>query len=145
MPSQKRLLISSGVFSSYPFASMPSARNARIADGAMHCVLWGMAILASTIIGVVIVVIVAEAWPSLVGIGWKRFLSDQSWHPTSNEYNLVPIIAGTFLVAGGGLVLASALGLLSAIFCTFYAPPFIASSYLRLVELLAGVPSVVLG
>jgi len=104
-----------------------------------------VASLASAVIGIIVVVVLIEAWPGLVEIGWWRFLADASWHPTSDEFNLVPIVAGTFLVAGGGLALATAFGLLSAIFCCFYAPKFLATLYTRLVELLAGVPSVVLG
>ena len=38
-----------------------------------------------------------------------------------------------------------ALGILSAIFCTHYAPPLLATPYRRLIELLAGIPSVVYG
>ena len=43
------------------------------------------------------------------------------------------------------LLLATAFGILSAIFCCFYAHPAVAAAYRRTLELLSGIPSVVLG
>jgi phosphate transport system permease protein len=42
-------------------------------------------------------------------------------------------------------LLATPLGILSAVFCHYYAPPMVARPYRRLIELLAGIPSVVYG
>ena len=52
---------------------------------------------------------------------------------------------GTLLTTLGAVALATPLGLLSAIFCRFYAPPAISMVYRRIMELLAGIPSVVYG
>ena len=60
-------------------------------------------------------------------------------------YNLAPMLSGTLYAAGGALLLAIPLGIASALFITYYAPPHGASIYQRLVELLAGIPSVVYG
>jgi phosphate transport system permease protein len=97
------------------------------------------------IVGVVVLVVLASAAPALYEIGPWRFVTDPSWHPAHGGFNLLPMIAGTFLVAGGALLLGTVFGILSAIFCCFYAPPAIAVVYGRTVELLAGVPSVLLG
>jgi phosphate transport system permease protein len=45
----------------------------------------------------------------------------------------------------GSVLIATPLGILSAVFCHYYAPPAIARLYRRLIELLAGIPSVVYG
>jgi phosphate transport system permease protein len=45
----------------------------------------------------------------------------------------------------GSVLVATPLGILSAVFCHYYAPPAIAGLYRRLIELLAGIPSVVYG
>jgi phosphate transport system permease protein len=55
------------------------------------------------------------------------------------------MLAATLLAAAGALVLAAPLGLLSAVFCRYFAPRPLAIVYRRLIELLAGVPSVVYG
>ncbi len=137
-------MISSRIFFSFP--SVDAVRRLGWnADSALAAVLWAIALLASVIVGVVILVLVMAAAPALSEIGFLRFLSDPSWHPKHGQFNLAPMIAGTFLVAGGALLLATVLGILSAIFCCFYAPPAVAAVYARTVELLAGLPSVLLG
>jgi phosphate transport system permease protein len=86
-----------------------------------------------------------EALPALKEIGPLRFFNDASWHPTDGAFNLAPMLLGTFLVTLGALVLAAPLGILSAIFIHYYAPPALGRVYRRLLGLLAGIPSVVYG
>jgi phosphate transport system permease protein len=109
------------------------------------CVFGGMAMLASTLLGLIVLVVLAEAKPALFDVGLQRFVTDASWHPTSDQFNLLPLIVGTFLVAAGALALACPIGLMLAVFVTFYAPPSVAVVYRRLMELFAGVPSVIFG
>lgn len=110
--------------------------------------LTGLRLLASltAMVGVLITVFVLrEALPALQSIGVLRFFRDQAWYPLEGQFNLVPILLGTVLLALGGIAIATPLGLLSALFCQFYAPKLLASAYQRLLELLAGIPSVVYG
>jgi phosphate transport system permease protein len=74
-----------------------------------------------------------------------RFITDPSWQPTESAYNLAPMLSGTLCAAGGALLLATPLGIASALFVAYYAPPYIAGIYRHVVELLAGIPSVVYG
>lgn len=55
------------------------------------------------------------------------------------------MLAGTLLLTVASVLIATPLGILSAVFCHYYAPPAIAQPYRRLIELLAGIPSVVYG
>ena len=86
-----------------------------------------------------------EALPILQAVGIKAFLTDKTWNPSQQSYNLVPMIWGTVFTATGAVLLATPLGIISALFCQYYAPKAIASGYRRLIELLAGIPSVVYG
>jgi len=52
---------------------------------------------------------------------------------------------GTILSTLGALLLATPLGIASALFSHYYAPPLLATGYRRLIALLAGIPSVVYG
>ncbi|PZD72671.1 Phosphate transport system permease protein PstC [Acaryochloris thomasi RCC1774] len=105
--------------------------------------------ILSALSGAVLILIVGflllEALPILNQIGWWRFFSDPGWYPTSQQFNLTPMVVGTLLVTLGAVVLATPLGVLSAIFCQYYAPKAVATVYRRLIELLAGIPSVVYG
>jgi len=113
-----------------------------------RCLAW-ITHFAAAISAVIVLVVVAflavEAWPALRGIGIGRFFSDASWHPLSDRFNLLPMIAATALTSVGAMIIAVPLGLCSAIFGRFYAPPLVARWHRRLVELLAGIPSVVYG
>jgi phosphate transport system permease protein len=104
-----------------------------------------LAVIASALIAVVLFVVLGEAMPALREVGLWRFVTDASWHPSSGEFNLLPMVAGTFLVAAGAMAVAMPLGLVAAVFVTFYAPPAIATAYLRCIELFAGIPSVLYG
>jgi phosphate transport system permease protein len=111
----------------------------------VNCILWGAAMMAGALLGLIVFVVLAGAMPALSHIGLGRFITDAGWHPTSDQFNLVPLIIGTFLVAAGAVGLACPISLLSAVFMTFYAPPSLATVYSRLMELFAGVPSVLFG
>lgn len=104
---------------------------------------------AASISGMVVLFIVAflfiEALPALKEIGLFRFFNDDSWHPVEGTFNLAPMLLGTLLATLGALVLAAPLGVLSAVFIRYYAPPILGRIYRRLIGLLAGIPSVVYG
>jgi phosphate transport system permease protein len=101
--------------------------------------------IASALLGFIVLVVLAGAMPALSNVGLLRFVTDPSWHPTSDQFNLLPLIVGTLLVAAGALALACPISLMVAVFVTFYAPPSVATVYRRLMELFAGVPSVIFG
>ncbi len=104
-----------------------------------------MALLAAAIVFLIVLFLLRETLPILQTIGLTRFFNDPSWHPTSEQFNLLPMLWGTLLVTAGAVLIATPLGIFSAIFCHYYAPPALASLYRRLIELLAGIPSVVYG
>ncbi|MCG8653714.1 MAG: phosphate ABC transporter permease subunit PstC [Pirellulales bacterium] len=103
------------------------------------------AMVSAAIVLLVIAFLVWESMPALADVGLTRFFTDDSWHPLYDQFNLLPMIAATALTTGGALLLAGPLGIASAVFSQYYAPPLISNGYRRLVELLAGIPSVVFG
>jgi phosphate transport system permease protein len=102
-------------------------------------------IVAGAIAVLIIGFLLREAYPLLQKIGPGRFLADPGWHPTSGEFGLMPMIVGSLLVTIGAVIVATPLGILSAVFCQYYAPPRLAIVYRRAIELLAGIPSVIYG
>jgi phosphate transport system permease protein len=101
--------------------------------------------MAGSILLLVVAFLVLESWPALQHIGLVLFFTDQDWYPTESLYGLTPMLWGTLWATLGSVVLAAPLGILSALFCHYYAPPLLATWYRRLIELLAGIPSVVYG
>lgn len=114
--------------------------------------LWclrGCAVVSGTLILLIVLFLFVESLPALRHIGIPRFFGDASWHPaasgTEGTFNLTPMLIGTLLATVGAVLLATPLGIGSAVFCNFYAPAAVARPFRRLIELLAGIPSVVYG
>jgi len=115
------------------------------ADLALVWILRALAGLAGVIVLVIAGFVARESVPALRDVGFARFVTDASWHPASGLFNLVPMLAGTLLATLGAVLLALPLGILSAVFCQFYAPRALAGAYRNMIGLLAGIPSVVYG
>ena len=103
------------------------------------------ATFAGTIVLFIVVFLAIESLPAFRHVGLFRFFTDASWYPSQELYNLTPMLWGTLFAMVGSVLVATPLGILSAVFCHYYAPPAIARPYRRLIELLAGIPSVVYG
>ena len=76
-----------------------------------------------------------------------EFVTDTQWTPQfkPQHFGILPLLAGTLLVAGGAAVVALPVGLLTAIFLSEYAPQWLRSIVKPVLEVLAGIPTVVLG
>lgn len=104
-----------------------------------------LAAIAGSIMLLILGFLLQEALPVLQQVGITAFFQDRTWNPSQQSFNLVPMIWGTVLVAIGAVLLATPLGIVSALFCQYYAPKVVAAAYRRMIELLAGIPSVVYG
>ena len=67
------------------------------------------------------------------------------WYPIEEYYGLLPLIAGSIIVTIAATLIAVPVGVLTAIFIAEIAPPSARNTLKPLVEVLGGVPSVVLG
>lgn len=113
-----------------------------------HILVWvlrGFAGIAGAIVVLISLFLVVEALPVLRHAGIRRFFADASWHPTAGLFNLMPMLWGTLFAMTGSVLVATPLGILSAVFCQYYAPRGIRHLYRGLIALLAGIPSVVYG
>jgi len=103
------------------------------------------ATVAALVMLMILMFLLFESWPVLTGLSLMRFVTDASWHPLEGAYHLMPMLLATLLASIGALMLAVPLGLASAVFIVFFAPAHLATLYKRMIELLAGIPSVVFG
>src|SRR5213594_5176412 len=95
-----------------------------------------------------IVLIGIELWRgshlALQKFGW-RFLSSSEWDPVNERFGALPFIFGTLVSSGVALFIAVPLSIASAVFLTELAPPWLRQPLIVFIELLAAVPSVILG
>jgi phosphate transport system permease protein len=72
-------------------------------------------------------------------------LFSQRWYPNEGLYGTWPLILGSLLVTFGAVIIALPLGLATAVFIRELAPDWMREILKPLIEILAGIPSVVLG
>jgi phosphate transport system permease protein len=82
-----------------------------------------------------------QTWATF-GLG---FLTGITWDPVAGIYGALPFVVGTIVTATLAMVIAAPIGLLTAIFLAELAPRWLAVPLGFLVELLAAIPSVVIG
>ncbi|TFG52588.1 MAG: ABC transporter permease subunit, partial [Candidatus Aminicenantes bacterium] len=75
----------------------------------------------------------------------SRLLFSSAWHPLKGQFGLLAFITGTVWVTVTALVLAVPVSILAAIYLSEYAPRWVRESAKPVVDLLAGLPSVVYG
>ncbi len=99
-----------------------------------------------TTIGIVLSV-AAESLRFFQQVSLASFLFGTDWSPSAPipSFGFVPLITGTLLITLIAMVVAAPLGLLSAIYLAEYASPAARTTAKPLLELLAGIPTVVLG
>lgn len=105
--------------------------------------------LAGIIVALILIFLILESIPAFRAIGITRFVTDNAWRPDADAgagaFGLLPMAYGTLAATVGAVLVAAPLGVLSAVFARFYAPRAVAVAHRRIIELLAGVPSVVYG
>ncbi len=81
-------------------------------------------------------------------IGVPEFFGGKAWYPTSEpaaQFGILSLFLGTLWVTLGAILIALPVGLVTAIYIGEVAHPRIRSLFKPLIELLAGIPSVVYG
>lgn len=121
---------------------MPSPLRARWSVTQVSC--WAFTLLA---VALVLAMIGLFAWHSLPV--WRHagseFLTGTNWYYRGKHFGLAPMLYGTLVTALIALMLAAPLGVGAAIFISEYLPARVRLAVKMLVELLAGIPSVVYG
>jgi phosphate transport system permease protein len=74
-----------------------------------------------------------------------RDLWNQRWYPIENYFGILPLLSGSLIITIGAALIAIPLGLMTATFIAEIAPLWLREILKPLVEILGGVPSVVLG
>jgi phosphate transport system permease protein len=126
----------------------PAALRRRGRFNPGDAVLYGLTLLAA-LSGVVLLVLISrellwDAWPAMKTFG-AAFLTSRTWDPSADVYGAATFIFGTALTSFGALLLAAPISIAIALFLTELAPRWLRGPVGALVEMLASVPSVVLG
>lgn len=90
-----------------------------------------------------------QSFGSVFELGLSRFLFDSTWLPeadsSSGTYGILAMLVATLATSVIALLIAAPLGVLVSSAIVYFLPTWISRILLKSVELLAGIPSVVLG
>ena len=107
-------------------------------------VFMGAAALSIVISALIVISLVGKAISFLGAIDITQ-LWHEGWFPRRGMFDVRTILTGTLVVTGIGMLLAVPLGLGAALYLSEYARPTIRKVLKPILEVLAGIPSVVLG
>ena len=99
------------------------------------------------ILALIVMFLFREGLPIFKDVSVADFLFGQEWYPTYDppSYGIWPLIFGSVIVTVFSCLIAVPLGVLSAVYISEIAPASIKDITKSIIELLAGIPSVVLG
>lgn len=104
-------------------------------------------VLGFSTIGFVVLIfffLLREGLPTFYEVEWSNLFGTR-WYPTFNFFGLTPLLLGSVLVTVVAIVIALPLGVATAVFVREVAPSWVRDILKPLIEVLAGIPSVVLG
>lgn len=96
-------------------------------------------------VALICIFLFANGIPAMKEIGLAKFLFGQKWKPSNNLYGILPFILGSIYVTAGSIIIGVPTALLTAIFLAFYCPKKLYPVLKAMVNLMAGIPSVVYG
>lgn len=95
-------------------------------------------------VAVIFYFLLSEGGPALGQVPLDGLFSSR-WYPIESYYGILPLIGGSLLVTLGAMLIALPVGVGTAVFISEIAPRWAREFMKPLVEVLAGLPSVVLG
>ena len=116
----------------------------RISDTAFRWLCLAMACVVLVLVILVGWQLSSGAYSTLKHFG-VGFFTRSVWDPVQNDYGALPFIYGTAVSSFLALLIATPLAIATAIFLTEIAPPWLRQPVVFLVEMLAAIPSVILG
>lgn len=116
-----------------------------VRETVMKWVFFLSALASILAIALICLFLFANGVPAMAEIGVLDFLLGKNWKPTSDVYGILPMIMGSIYVTAGALVIGVPTGILAAVYLACFCPRRVYRFLRPMVELLAGIPSVIYG
>ena len=116
-------------------------------ERAMQVLFFSIASASIAILFLIMLFLFREGLPIFKTVSLKDFLFGQYWYPTSDpaDYGVLPLILASLAVTGLSALISIPLGVMTAVYLAEIASPRLAEIVKPVVELLAALPSVVIG
>lgn len=96
------------------------------------------------IIALIFLFLLREGLPAFLDIPLRQLFGVR-WYPIEGMFGLLPLLVGSLIVTVGAVAIALPLGLTTAVYLGEIAPPWLRELLKPVIEVLAGIPSIVLG
>jgi phosphate transport system permease protein len=110
----------------------------------VHLLLWTAGFFSIVVSALIVFSLFREAWTFMVNVEWATVWSD-GWFPRRGMYDIKTLLVGSLVVTVIAIAIAAPIGLASAIYLSEYASPRVRRVLKPMIEVLAGIPSVVVG
>ena len=121
------------------------ARARRYREVVIRYALFATALVSVAVSGLIVWSLLREAWTFITQVVWADTWGQQGWFPRRGLYDIPTILVPSLIVTGIAMVVAGPLGLGAAVYLSEYASQRMRSWLKPSLEILAGIPSVVLG
>lgn len=111
----------------------------------MRLVFLAAACTSVLAVALICIFLFANGIPAMMEIGLPEFLFGQKWKPSNDLYGILPFILGSIYVTAGSIIVGVPTALLTAVFLAFYCPKKLYPVLKSMINLMAGIPSVIYG
>lgn len=117
----------------------------KVKEKVMEAVFLLTAIVSIVAVALICGFLFANGIPAMKEIGFAEFLTGTKWKPGNDRYGIFPMILGSIYVTGGALLIGVPIGILMSVFLARFCPAKLYKVLKPIVDLLAGIPSIVYG
>ena len=114
-------------------------------EGIVRAVAFAAAAISLVVSGLIVYSLLFEAVRFMADVDWATTWGQVGWFPRRNLFDLPTFMVATLWVTAIAMAVASPLGLAAAVYLSEYASPRVRQILKPVLEILAGIPSVVLG
>lgn len=111
----------------------------------MKAIFFASAFMSVFSVLLICIFLFANGLPAMAEIGFLEFLLGREWRPGNDIYGIFPMIIGSLYVTAGALAIGVPIGVLTAVFMARFCPAKLYKIIKPIINLLAGIPSVVYG
>jgi phosphate transport system permease protein len=131
-----------------PEMALPDRKWRKIGEKAIEVALFGAALSSVAITVSILGILLFESFSFFREVPLWRFITDATWSPNipdSAQYGIMSLVTGTVVITTVALLVAIPMGTIVAIYLSEFANPVVREIVKPVLELLAGVPTVVYG
>ena len=125
--------------------NLSNKKSKSIKENIMKAIFFASAFMSVFSVLLICIFLFANGLPAMAEIGFLEFLLGTEWRPGNDIYGIFPMIIGSLYVTAGALAIGVPIGVLTAVFMARFCPAKLYKIIKPVINLLAGIPSVVYG